>query len=76
MLGGWGSVVGTATCCGQDGPWFEPRWGRDFLYPSKFSLFLIDCCMRFNFWYTLLHTSVSLVGVGICRHIRYIHSQY
>ena len=29
------SKSGYFTCCGLDGPWFEPRWWRDFPYPSR-----------------------------------------
>jgi len=34
-LTGVGSVVGTATAYGMDGPGIESRWGRDFLYLSR-----------------------------------------
>jgi hypothetical protein len=35
LLGGRYDVVSTAARYGPDGPWFEPRWGLDFLYPSR-----------------------------------------
>ena len=39
-LTGVGSVVGTATAYGMDGPGIESRWGRDFLYLSRWALSL------------------------------------
>ena len=30
-----GRVGGTTTCCGQDDPGIESRWGRNFLHPSR-----------------------------------------
>jgi hypothetical protein len=33
--GGPGSVVGTATAYGLDGPGIESRWGRDFPHFSR-----------------------------------------
>jgi hypothetical protein len=32
---GRNSVVGIATCYGMDDLGIEPRWRRDFLYPSR-----------------------------------------
>ena len=33
--GGWGSLVGTTTRYGLDGPGIESRWGQDFPQPSR-----------------------------------------